>query len=99
MPNEEIIYEVYIPLVQRHLALQMRDLISQLPWVQKIEATQVMLYEAGKKLGSPLLLLIPKEGKNNDKLKCVFGIAKYLSIEMLIEIATEILEEPRDENA
>ncbi len=80
-----------IPLVQRHLGLQLKELVGEMTEIEKIEATQVILYQAGKHSKSSIRLLVPQN--LSGKIHTAFAIAEFLSAETLIEVVTEILWE------
>ena len=96
MPEKNITHDVWIPLVQRRLVVQLRGIIGELIYSKKIEAAQVLLYQAGKRSGASTKLLVQKP--LDTKIQCVFGIAEFLSPLTLVELAVEILEEVIDEN-
>ena len=96
MPDEKIIHDVWIPLVQHRLVIQLKRIICELTYSKKIEAAQVLLYQAGKRSGGSIKVLVPKP--LNTKIQSVFGIAEFLSPKILVELAIEILEEVIDEN-
>lgn len=96
--TDQTIADHAIPLVQRTLAIQARELIDQLTPNQKIEVALVLVYEVSKRLGTPSIhLLVPKKSFE-ERIKKVFAIAQYLSVETLLELVIEILEQPTDQN-
>jgi hypothetical protein len=96
MPEKTIIHDVWIPLVQRQLVVQLRGIICELTYSKKIEAAQVLLYQAGKRSGGSIKLLVRKP--LDTKIQSVFGIAEFLSPQTLVELAIEILEKVIHEN-
>jgi hypothetical protein len=86
-----------IPLVQRALVAQLRGAVQGATRNQKIGVVQVLIYRASRQVGLPYTLLVPKKGFD-EKIKKAFAIAEYLSVETLLDLAIEILEEPIDQN-
>lgn len=84
-----------IPLVQRQILTQLRELLGEMNPNEKIEATQVLLYQAGKLSKSSIKLLVPKN--LNGKIHTVFATAEFLSFEILIEEANKILDQLQGE--
>jgi hypothetical protein len=96
MSNEQITNNL-IPLVQRTLAAQLREVVQGVTCNQKIETVQVLIYQASKKVGLQYTLLVPKRGFD-ERTKKVFAIAEFLPVETLLDLAIEILEQPTDQN-
>jgi len=97
MPDEKIIHKVYIPLVQRTLARQLQDLISQLTASQKIAAVHILVNHI--KITPKLIYLgVIKSTKLDNKLHAVFALAELLPEECLRETAIQLLEESQDDN-
>jgi len=95
MPNEAIIHEVYIPLVQKRLSCQLQDLITTLTESQKLAAAQVLINQ----IPTPSKLIEVKFiNQFDDKLHAVFALATFLPAETLREMAIQILEKPVDQN-
>lgn len=84
-----------IPLVQRSLVGQLRETVRGMTKEQKIGAAQVLIYQASKCIGLQYTLLIPKKSFD-EKIKKVFAIAEFLSVETLLDLAIEVLEEPTE---
>lgn len=84
----------FIPLVQRHLISQLRNLVISMTDSEKIETAQLLLYQAGKHSKTSIRLLVPQN--LDGKFHTVFGIAEFLSAEDLIQEATEILEKVQE---
>lgn len=89
MPNEKIIHDVYIPLVQRTLARQLQDLIPQLNASQKIAAIQILVSHI--KAPTKLIQLVVAE-RLDDRLHAVHALAEFLPEEILREAAIQLLE-------
>jgi hypothetical protein len=98
MPEQNIIHNVWIPLVQRDLVAQLRAIICELTYREKIETVQLLLYQAGKRSGSSIKVLVPKTLPLDTKIHTVFAIAEHLSPHTLVELAIEFLEEVIYEN-
>jgi hypothetical protein len=92
MPEENTIHNEWIPLVQRDLVAQLRTIICELTYREKIETVQLLLYQTGKRSGSSIKVLVPKRLPLDTKIHTVFAIAEYLSPDTLVKMAIEILE-------
>jgi hypothetical protein len=97
LPTNQTITDHVIPLVQRTLIAQVRELTQGTTGNQKIEVAQVLIYQASRCIGAKYTLLVPKEGFD-EKIKKVFAIAQFLPVETLLDLAVEVLEEPIDQN-
>jgi hypothetical protein len=95
--TNQTITDHVIPLVQRTLVAQLREVMQGAAHRQKIGAAQVLIYQASRLVGLKYTLLVPKEDFD-EKIKKVFAIAKFLPVETLLDLAIEILQEPTDQN-
>lgn len=95
--HQETTTQNLVSLAQNHLIAQLRNLTSKMAPSQKIEVAQVLLYQVSKTCKSPLKLLVPKGGANEEIL-AAFGIAQFLSTQMLLDLTIEILETSKDKN-
>lgn len=87
---EKQIAQNLIPLVQRTLVVQLREIVSGMTRTEKIGAAQALIYQAGRLVGLPYILVVPKQGFD-EKIKKVFAIAEFLPVETLLDLAIEIL--------
>lgn len=95
MPDEKIIHDIYIPLVQRSLSRQLTDLIATLTESQKLAAAQILISHIPT---VSKLVKVSFINQLDDKLHAVFALATFLSAEDLKEFVMQILEQPSDQN-
>jgi hypothetical protein len=80
-----------IPLVQRHLALQLKGKLTKLSQQEKVGAAQILTNQAGRLLQSPFKLLVPK--LLNSNIREIAGLVEFLTIEQILEMLIELLNE------